>query len=231
MDRHQLEFRKRHAAPIDRCLALVELALIEQAGDKAAAAIINCLKEIAHRDSGKIDGESLYDLGLGLRTVNGLEEAGIFSVSQLVESTAIELLQIPGFGASTLASVESGLSVRGMRLKASQRPPSTPGRTPIGDSISGDAELAKYKTGLTSYEKQQNVAGGVGGVKSNEGIEPCKTHPAIKGPTVLPVLADSIGKFPHKGERLRKWQRARERNREKAKRIAAKLEARKRVTR
>lgn len=165
MDRSQLELRKRHTLPIDLCLSLVELALIEQAGDKAAAAIINCLAEISHRESGKVDGESLYDLGLGLRTVNGLEEAGIFSVSQLVKSTAIELLQLPGFGATTLASVEEGLSARGMKLKPEAQPP-TPGGTPFLDSISGDVELAKYKTGLTDCVKRGIVAGGNGSSKS-----------------------------------------------------------------
>lgn len=159
MDASQKQFLRRNRDSIRRCMKAVQLALLRQAGDEAAAAIIHTMAEISHRESGQVDGQSLYDLGLDLRTVNGLEVAGVFCVDDLTKKTATEILGMGNFGATTLVRIQDGLSARGLKLTM---PPPTPGGTQFGDSISTDRELdkyAKFGTGLTSYEKNQIVAG------------------------------------------------------------------------
>ena len=50
----------------------------------------------------KLGERSLADAGLSVRTVNTLEEEGIFLVNQLAQKTREELLGISNFGATAL---------------------------------------------------------------------------------------------------------------------------------
>ena len=53
---------------------------------------------------------STAQIGLSVRTTNCLEERGIFSVEDLLNSTRDELLSIPNFGEKTLEEVFGALA-------------------------------------------------------------------------------------------------------------------------
>ncbi len=53
---------------------------------------------------------STAQIGLSVRTTNCLEERGIFSVEDLLNSTRDELLSIPNFGEKTLEEVLGALA-------------------------------------------------------------------------------------------------------------------------
>ena len=52
---------------------------------------------------------SLAEIDLAVRTLNGLEEAGIFTVGDVLECTPERVLEIPNFGEKTLATIYTAL--------------------------------------------------------------------------------------------------------------------------
>ncbi|MDG2207650.1 MAG: DNA-directed RNA polymerase subunit alpha C-terminal domain-containing protein [Pirellulales bacterium] len=56
---------------------------------------------------------STAEIGLSVRTTNCLEERGIFSVSDLLNCTPEDLLEISNFGEKTLEEVYSALETIG----------------------------------------------------------------------------------------------------------------------
>ncbi len=52
---------------------------------------------------------SLAEIDLAVRTVNCLEDRGIFTAEDLLKCTPEELLEIPNFGAKTLGTVYDAL--------------------------------------------------------------------------------------------------------------------------
>ena len=68
---------------------------------------------------------SLAEIDLAVRTVNCLEDRGIFTLEDLLKCTAEELLEIPNFGAKTLATVYDALEKVGFH-RAAVRPTERP---------------------------------------------------------------------------------------------------------
>ena len=64
---------------------------------------------------------STAEIGLTVRTTNCLEERGIFTVRDLLNSTPEQLLSIANFGEKTLDEVYSSLEKYGF-YRASRRP-------------------------------------------------------------------------------------------------------------
>ncbi len=64
---------------------------------------------------------STAEIGLTVRTTNCLEERGIFTVADLLNTTRTELLSIPNFGEKTLEEVYKALEDIGF-LRRSRRP-------------------------------------------------------------------------------------------------------------
>ncbi|MCU0879066.1 MAG: DNA-directed RNA polymerase subunit alpha [Pirellulaceae bacterium] len=64
---------------------------------------------------------STAEIGLTVRTTNCLEERGIFTVRDLLNSTPDQLLSIANFGEKTLDEVYSSLEKYGF-YRASRRP-------------------------------------------------------------------------------------------------------------
>lgn len=62
-------------------------------------------------------GMSAAEIGLSVRTTNCLEEAGIFTVEQLLHHTQEELMQIPNFGPRTLSEIFRALEPLGFVRK------------------------------------------------------------------------------------------------------------------
>ena len=58
-------------------------------------------------------GLSLAEIGLIVRTVNILEDEGIFTVEDLLTSTREELLKIPNLGEKTLGTIYEALEKLG----------------------------------------------------------------------------------------------------------------------
>ena len=79
---------------------------------------------------------STAEIGLSVRTTNCLEERGIFTVNDLLNSTPEELLSISNFGEKTLEEVYKALEGVGFyrcsrrRAKAGAKPSSSPPRHP-----------------------------------------------------------------------------------------------------
>ncbi|MBN1393583.1 MAG: DNA-directed RNA polymerase subunit alpha [Pirellulales bacterium] len=65
---------------------------------------------------------STAEIGLSVRTTNCLEERGIFTVSDLLNSTREELLSISNFGEKTLEEVYLALEAIGFNRKAPRQP-------------------------------------------------------------------------------------------------------------
>ncbi len=65
---------------------------------------------------------STAEIGLSVRTTNCLEERGIFTVEDLLNSTPQELLSIPNFGEKTLEEVYKALEAIGFQRKPRQSP-------------------------------------------------------------------------------------------------------------
>ncbi len=63
---------------------------------------------------------STAEIGLSVRTTNCLEEKGIFTVEDLLNSRREELLAISNFGEKTLEEVY--LALEGIGFRRSQRP-------------------------------------------------------------------------------------------------------------
>lgn len=61
------------------------------------------------------------DLGLDVRTCNGLENDGILFVRQLLERTPAQLQELPNFGAVTVERIEAVLKKYGFHLKRPDR--------------------------------------------------------------------------------------------------------------
>ncbi len=61
---------------------------------------------------------STAEIGLTVRTTNCLEERGIFTVEDLLNSTPEELLSISNFGEKTLEEVFASLEQIGFRREA-----------------------------------------------------------------------------------------------------------------
>jgi len=68
---------------------------------------------------------SLAEVDLAVRTVNCLEDRGIFTIEDLLKCTAEELLEIPNFGAKTLDTVYDALEEIGFG-RATARPTEQP---------------------------------------------------------------------------------------------------------
>ncbi|MHC4398280.1 MAG: DNA-directed RNA polymerase subunit alpha C-terminal domain-containing protein [Planctomycetota bacterium] len=75
---------------------------------------------------------SLAETGLSVRTVNCLEEQGIFTVKDLLHSTPKRLLEIPNFGEKTLLVVYEALEKLGYRRR-SRRPAQEAVRQPVSE--------------------------------------------------------------------------------------------------
>jgi len=68
-------------------------------------------------------GMSTAEIGLSVRTTNCLEERGIFTVQDLLNSTREDLLSISNFGEKTLEEVYKALEGVGFyRSKSESRP-------------------------------------------------------------------------------------------------------------
>ena len=69
---------------------------------------------------------AVAELELDVRTVNGLEEAGILYVSELVKLTRAELEKIPNFGDKSVERIIRTLGEHGLHLRnrANLRSPS-----------------------------------------------------------------------------------------------------------
>lgn len=65
---------------------------------------------------------STAEIGLSVRTTNCLEERGIFTVEDLLNSTPRELLSISNFGEKTLEEVYNALEAIGFKRKSRQSP-------------------------------------------------------------------------------------------------------------
>ncbi len=65
---------------------------------------------------------STAEIGLSVRTTNCLEERGIFTVEDLLNSSPQELLSISNFGEKTLEEVFKALEAIGFERKNSQSP-------------------------------------------------------------------------------------------------------------
>jgi len=65
---------------------------------------------------------STAEIGLSVRTTNCLEERGIFTVEDLLNSTPQELLSISNFGEKTLEEVYKALETIGFQRKTRQSP-------------------------------------------------------------------------------------------------------------
>ncbi len=63
---------------------------------------------------------SLAEVDLAVRTVNCLEDRGIFTVEDLLKCTAEELLEIPNFGGKTLDTVYEALAQIGFDRATAQ---------------------------------------------------------------------------------------------------------------
>jgi DNA-directed RNA polymerase subunit alpha len=63
---------------------------------------------------------SLSEIDLCVRTVNCLEEEGIFTVQDLLNSTPEDLLQIPNLGERTLDTIYVALEKIGLSRRAQQ---------------------------------------------------------------------------------------------------------------
>jgi len=69
---------------------------------------------------------STAEIGLTVRTTNCLEERGIFTVRDLLNSTREDLLSISNFGEKTLEEVYQALEGIGFYRSSRTRPPATP---------------------------------------------------------------------------------------------------------
>ena len=65
---------------------------------------------------------STAEIGLAVRTTNCLEEKGIFTVKQLLNSTRDDLLSISNFGEKTLEEVYLALEKIGFARPGRRRP-------------------------------------------------------------------------------------------------------------
>jgi DNA-directed RNA polymerase subunit alpha len=65
---------------------------------------------------------STAEIGLSVRTTNCLEERGIFTVADLLNSTPQELLSISNFGEKTLEEVYAALEAIGFKRNVRQSP-------------------------------------------------------------------------------------------------------------
>ena len=63
---------------------------------------------------------SLAEIGLSVRTVNCLEDCGIFTVKDLLSCTPDRLLEIPNFGPKTLQAVYDALEKVGFHRHSRQ---------------------------------------------------------------------------------------------------------------
>jgi len=63
---------------------------------------------------------SLAEIDLAVRTVNCLEDRGIFTAEDLLKCTPEELLEIPNFGGKTLETVYEALETIGFCRTAAQ---------------------------------------------------------------------------------------------------------------
>lgn len=66
---------------------------------------------------------STAEIGLSVRTTNCLEERGIFTVRDLLNTTRNELLSITNFGEKTLEEVYAALEKIGFSRKAAESRP------------------------------------------------------------------------------------------------------------
>jgi len=80
-----------------------------------------CRDNIDLNTSAEILGRFLEALHLATRTINVLEDAGIFFVKQLVAQTEAELASIQGLGPIALEDIQRGLRAAGLSL-GMQRP-------------------------------------------------------------------------------------------------------------
>ena len=71
---------------------------------------------------------STAEIGLSVRTTNCLEERGIFTVLDLLNSTRDDLLCISNFGEKTLEEVYTALEEIGFYRKGSQQETAPPAR-------------------------------------------------------------------------------------------------------
>lgn len=73
------------------------------------------------RDMQEKLGLSTAEIGLTVRTTNCLEEKGIFTVNDLLNTTRAELLSISNFGEKTLEEVYKALEAIGFYREGYQR--------------------------------------------------------------------------------------------------------------
>ena len=66
---------------------------------------------------------SIAEMGLSVRTTNCLEETGIFTVRDLLNSTPKRLLAISNFGEKTLDEVYASLAALGFNRATNTDPP------------------------------------------------------------------------------------------------------------
>lgn len=80
-------------------------------------------EEEANRDLIEKLDLSTAEIGLTVRTTNCLEEKGIFTVRDLLNSTRADLLSINNFGEKTLEEVYKALEVIGFYRKGYEKKP------------------------------------------------------------------------------------------------------------
>lgn len=68
------------------------------------------------QERSKMLASAVAELELDLRTVNGLEEAGVLYVRELVQLTHADLKRIPNFGDKSVERISNVLGKHGLRL-------------------------------------------------------------------------------------------------------------------
>ncbi len=78
------------------------------------------LPKIVHLFKLRREGEAVNVLGLSQRARKGLIRGRIYTIPQLVETTAEELLEVRNFGQASLAEVREALARRKLGLRGEQ---------------------------------------------------------------------------------------------------------------
>ncbi|QEG01562.1 DNA-directed RNA polymerase subunit alpha [Stieleria maiorica] len=78
---------------------------------------------VAEQKKTRMLASAVAELELDVRTVNGLEEAGVLYVSELIELTRAELDRIPNFGSKSVERIIQVLGEHGLALRSSWSSP------------------------------------------------------------------------------------------------------------
>jgi DNA-directed RNA polymerase alpha subunit len=96
-------------------LAKVEIALHHGNEEEAHTVIARAFSEAQAKEQVTLDSP-LIALGLPVRTVNGMEEAGILTVGDLCDWRLCDLISLPNFGERTAHEVRAAIERHGFRF-------------------------------------------------------------------------------------------------------------------